>query len=84
MTERVNIFHRMGFLCCVILDFSFSLRYIEVDMNLLQLERDTRVFMKDMNNRIIFTRADKDNMTMALGQMYILKVTEMLQDVDTY
>jgi len=53
-------------------------------MNLLQLERDTRVFMKDMNNRIIFTRADKDNMTMALGQMYVLKVTEMLQDVDTY
>ena len=38
-----------------------------------------------MNNRIIFTRADKGNVTVALDrQVYISRVNEMLQNVDTY
>ena len=38
-----------------------------------------------MNDRIIFTCADKGNMTVALNsQMYISRVNEMLQDVNIY
>ena len=55
------------------------------DRSLLQLAKDTRIFLKYMNDRIIFTRADKGNMTMTLDrQVYISKVNEMLQDVNTY
>jgi len=38
-----------------------------------------------MKDRIIFTRADKGNMTIALDrQVYSSRVNEMLQDVNTY
>ena len=50
-----------------------------------QLAKDTRVFLRDMKDRIIFTRADKGNMTIALDrQVYSSRVNEMLQDVNTY
>ena len=50
-----------------------------------QLTKDTRLFLRDMNDRIISTRADKGNVTVALdSQVYISRVNEMLQDVDTY
>ncbi|KYN12032.1 hypothetical protein ALC57_15783, partial [Trachymyrmex cornetzi] len=64
---------------------SCSLHCTEVDRSLLQLAKNTRVFLRDMNDRVIFTRADKENVTVALDrQMYISKVNEMLQDVNTY
>ena len=64
---------------------SCSLYCTEINRSLSQLAKDTRVFLRDMNDRIIFTRADKGNMTVALNsQMYISRVNEMLQDVDTY
>ncbi|KYN26867.1 hypothetical protein ALC57_03751, partial [Trachymyrmex cornetzi] len=54
---------------------SCSLHCTEVDRSLLQLAKDTRVFLRDMNDRVIFTRADKGNVTVALDrQMYISKV----------
>ena len=38
-----------------------------------------------MNNNVIFTRTDKGNIIMALDdKMYVSKVTEMLQDTETY
>jgi len=38
-----------------------------------------------MNDRIIFTRADKENVMVALDrQVYISRINEMLQDVNTY
>jgi len=48
---------------------------------LLQLAKDIRIFLK--YDRIIFTRADKGNMALD-RQVYISKVNEMLQDVNTY
>jgi len=58
---------------------------VSVDKSLSQLAKDSRVFLKDMNDRIIFTRADKGNVTVALDrQVYISRVNEMLQNVDTY
>ncbi|KYQ46168.1 hypothetical protein ALC60_14832, partial [Trachymyrmex zeteki] len=42
-------------------------------------------FLRDMNDRVIFTRPDKGNMTVALDrQVNISKVNEMLQDENTY
>ena len=50
-----------------------------------QLAKDTRVFLRDMKDKIIFTRADKGNMTIALDrQVYNSRVKEMLQYVNTY
>lgn len=44
----------------------------------------TRRFIKD-NPNVIFTRADKGNITVALNKnQYFLKISEMLQDNDTY
>ena len=38
-----------------------------------------------MNDRIIFTRAVKENVMVALDrQVYISRINEMLQDVNTY
>ena len=38
-----------------------------------------------MNDRVIFTRADKGNVMVALDrQVYISRINEMLQDVNTY
>ena len=38
-----------------------------------------------MNNSVIFTWVHKDNVTVALdGKMYVSKVTEMLQDTETW
>ncbi|KYN28608.1 hypothetical protein ALC57_02000, partial [Trachymyrmex cornetzi] len=49
------------------------------------LKGKSRVFLRDMNDRVIFTRPDKGNVMVALDrQMYISKVNEMLQDVNTY
>jgi len=51
-----------------------------VDRKLLDLAKEIKIF-KEMNNSIIFTRADKDDITVdALdGKMYVSKVTEMYE-----
>jgi len=47
--------------------------------------KDTRVFLRDMNDRTIFIRAGKGNVTLSLDrQVYISRINEMLQDVNTY
>ena len=53
-----------------------------IDRSLLQLAKDTRIFLRDINDRVIFTRADKGNVTVALDrQVYISRVNE---DVNIY
>jgi len=49
-----------------------------VDRKLLDLAKEIKIF-KEMNNSIIFTRADKDDIIVdALdGKMYVSKVTEI-------
>ena len=51
-----------------------------MDRKLLDLAKEIKIF-KEMNNSIIFTRADKDDITVdALdGKMYVSKVTEMYE-----
>jgi len=49
-----------------------------------QLVKNTKLFSKN-NPNILFTRADKGNITVALDRdMYTDKITKMLQDKDTY
>ncbi|KYQ47801.1 hypothetical protein ALC60_13166, partial [Trachymyrmex zeteki] len=63
---------------------SCSLHRTKEDRSLSQLAKDTRIFLRDMNDRVISTRADKSNVTIALDrQVYISKVNEMLQE-NTY
>jgi len=51
---------------------------------LLKLAEDTKRFIKSHPN-IIFTRADKNNVTDALNKdFYINQINEMLQDETTY
>ncbi|KYQ53416.1 hypothetical protein ALC60_07482, partial [Trachymyrmex zeteki] len=64
---------------------SYGDRQEVVTTNLSQLAKDTRIFLRDLNDRVIFTSADKGSVTVALNrQVYISKVNEMLQDENTY
>lgn len=54
------------------------------NIQLLRLHKLTKQYMKE-NPNFIFTRADKGNVTVALDKdNYTLKITELLNDVDTY
>lgn len=54
------------------------------DENLFRLKKDTKEFTVSHPN-IIFTRADKGNVTVALDKdIYILKIKDMLSDNETY
>jgi len=57
----------------------------EVDRKLFDLAKKTKIFIKEMNNCAIFTRADRGNVIVVLdGKTYVSKVTEMLQNTETY
>jgi len=54
------------------------------DLKIIKLLNTTKEFLKH-NPNIIFTRADKGNITVALNKIeYTNKINEMLQDIDTY
>ncbi|KYN35720.1 hypothetical protein ALC56_09920 [Trachymyrmex septentrionalis] len=54
------------------------------DKLLLKMESDTRIFVSAHPN-IIFTHADKGNVTVALDKdAYLNKMITLLSDVDTY
>ena len=63
-----------------------SIQYNEVDRKLLDLAKKTKIFIKEMNNSVIFTRTDKGNVTVTLnGKIYVSKIIEMLQNTkNTY
>ena len=55
-----------------------------MDKLLLRMESDARIFISEHPN-IIFTHADKGNVTVALDKdAYLNKMTTLLSDVDTY
>jgi len=61
-------------------NLTFSLRYqSQNDVQLLKMAEDTKKFTKSHPN-VIFTRADKGNVTVALKDFYIIQINEMLQD----
>jgi len=50
-----------------------------VDKKLLDLAKETKIFITERNNNVIFIRADKGDVTVTLdGKIYVSKVTEML------
>ena len=63
---------------------SRSLHCTEVGRSSSQLAKDTKIFLRDMNDRIIFTRVDKGNATVALDRQVCISRVEMLQNVNTY
>ena len=63
---------------------SFSIQHNEVDRKLLDLAKETKIFIEEMNNSVIFTRADIGQCQTLDDKMYVSKVTEMLQDTETY
>jgi len=54
-----------------------------IDKEIARLYKETQTFLKN-NSNIIFTQADKENVTMAINKDYINKVEELLNDKNTY
>jgi len=56
----------------------------QLNPRLSSLDRTCRIFIKK-NPDVIFTRADKGNITVALNREdYINSITNMLEDINTY
>jgi len=63
---------------------SLSLYKDHTDLKIIKLLNITNKFIKN-NPNIIFNRADKENITVALNRTdYINKIEDMLKDIDTY
>jgi len=62
---------------------SKSLYKESTDIQIIDLIKITNKFIKN-NPNIIFTRADKGNITVALKTEYLNKIEEILNDTETY
>jgi len=63
---------------------SKTLYQSKIDINIINLFEFTKTFIKN-NPNILFTRADKGNITVALDKLeYVNKIEDMLRDTNTY